>query len=287
MEKKSFELADLTGNLKISNKGYFKKYLKEIWIDLISRYTKNENDKIKNNVRQDLVGITKLIFSKYYSLPGIIGDRLFRVFDSNNNGVLEFNEFKMGMITLFCQDYETTLRFIFDFYDFDGDGKISKEDIRVVLSYITFSDKDIIENEKSLNINNNLNNKDKMSKISKKLYESSVKTQNQLIELLDKCFKYNGELIDYRNFADIVEKINSDIFFMIILFLLEKRPFSFKSIQLYHNIYYNKYLSNSDISLKLSGINDNSISISKSYINRTLTSNNISKNIITTTANSR
>ena len=287
MEINSCRLAELTANLKITDINAFNHYLKEVWLDLVGRATKNENDKINKNKRQDLIGLTKLIFSKYYFLPGIIGDRLFRVFDIKGNDILEFPEFQKNMNILFCDNYERNLRFIFDFYDFDGDGKISKEDIRVVLSYITFSDKDIIENEKSLNINNNLNNKDKMSKISKKLYESSVKTQNQLNELLDKCFKYNGELIDYRNFADIVEKINSDIFFMIILFLLEKRPFSFKSIQLYHNIYYNKYLSNSDISLKLSGINDNSISISKSYINRTLTSNNLSKNISSTTAYSR
>ena len=40
------------------------------------------------------------------------------------------------MTTLFTKDFEELVKFIFSFYDFDKDGKISKEDIRIVLSYI-------------------------------------------------------------------------------------------------------------------------------------------------------
>ena len=140
MEKKSQILADKTSQLKVYDIESFDCYLKEIYIDLISRIYTNENDK---NVDKKGLGVTKLIFSKYYSLPGIIGDRLFRVFDKKENDVLEYIEFKTGMNTLFCGTYEKTLRFIFDFYDFDGDGIISKEDIRTVLSYVTYSNEKV------------------------------------------------------------------------------------------------------------------------------------------------
>jgi hypothetical protein len=290
MELNSYKLADITANLKVYNIIAFNLYLKEVWIDLISRTTKNENDKININKRQDLLGLSKLIFLKYYSLPGIIGDRLFRVFDSQKNEVLGFNEFKTGMNILFCEDYEKTLRFIFDFYDFDADGKISKEDIRVVLSYVTYSNETETEKKKLLN-NNNLKYNDKINKVTKKLYESSVKNQNQLVELLEKCFNNDEELLDFISFVNIIENINSDIYFMIYIFLLEKRPFSFKSIQLYQNEENAKDLNNSKMKLNSSLFNFNdtllSISLKKSQITTNLSINNHYKTISSTTAYSK
>jgi Ca2+-binding EF-hand superfamily protein len=41
-----------------------------------------------------------------------------------------------GMKILFCEGFEKSSKFIFDLYDFDKDGYITKEDIRVVLSYV-------------------------------------------------------------------------------------------------------------------------------------------------------
>jgi len=283
MEKKSFKLAELTANLKVYDIKSFDAYLKEIWIDLISRITKNENDKINNKKRQDLIGLTKLIFTKYYSLPGIIGDRLFRVFDSNENDVLELSEFKTGMNILFSGDYEKTLRFIFDFYDFDGDGKISKEDIRVVLSYVTYSNETEIEKSQNVSINESKN-----ERMKKKLYESSVKNQNQLMDILEKCFENEGILIDFISFTKIIENINSDIYFMIYIFLLQKRPFSFKSIQLYKDIIMNIQTSFSEINLDLKGGNrfenistrNNMVSISPLNTKKNIRFTNMSKTII-------
>ena len=224
-------LSEVTSNLKVSDKLAFDNYLKELWPDLISRRIKNENDKEITLKNRNLIGLNKLIFNNYYSLPGIIGDRLFRVFDSGRKDILELKDFKTGMNTLFCESYQNVLRFIFDFYDFDGDGKISKEDIRVVLSYVQFSNK---KNNK--NLNNSIGIEANPNLNMKQLYENSVKNQNQLVEILEECFqKFRGS-ITFNNFLDIVENINSEIFFMIYIFLLQNRPFSEKTIILYRKI---------------------------------------------------
>ena len=225
MQNKSHKLAVLTANLKLPHSQNFENYLNEIWNDLVDRRTKNVNDPIKIMNYQNIQGITKLIFSKYYSLPGIIGDRLFRVFDSRNNGILELKEFKSSMILLFCGDYVQTLRFIFDFYDFDGDGKISKEDVKVVLLYVLFSNKHLNNNIIGNTDNNKINN----------TYD------NQLNSMLDICFRKKNEKLNFNSFANIIENVNSDLYFMTYMFLLKKKPFSYKSIDLYEK---NKKIDN-------------------------------------------
>ena len=65
----------LTSHLKIDDKEAFTLYVKELWVDLFSRVKENKNDKKEMDVK--LSGVTKMIFDKYFSLPGIIGDRFF------------------------------------------------------------------------------------------------------------------------------------------------------------------------------------------------------------------
>lgn len=116
------------------------------------------------------------------------------------------------MTILFCESYEKLARFIFYFYDFDKDGLISKEDVRTVLSYVPLN----VSKAKSL------------SKYDKEEFKDRVESQEELHHLLDKCFGKN-EFLDINLFLNVIENVSSDIFLFILIFLLEKRPFSKKT----------------------------------------------------------
>jgi tRNA A-37 threonylcarbamoyl transferase component Bud32 len=106
------------------------------------------------------------------------------------------------MITLFCDEFDSTSKFIFDFYDYNKSGKIKKEDIRTVLSYVSLSQE--IQN-----------------------YKDRVHSQQELYEILEKCFaKVKNEEMGYKEFKKIIENENSDMYLMILLFLYEKKPFT-------------------------------------------------------------
>jgi Ca2+-binding EF-hand superfamily protein len=207
MSKNEIELINLdslTKKLRVNNLIQFDAYLKDVWVDLYSRVTQNKND-LKNKPMK-LNGLSKVVFNSYYNLPGIIGDRLFKVFDSNSNNCIELIEFVEGMRTLFYEDYEKNSKFIFDFYDFDHDGKISQEDIRVVLSYITLTYMDVNNSEKKIVDKNEI------------CYKNRLSSQEELCDILNKCFddkNIKSTKINFKQFKYIIENINSDIYLMI------------------------------------------------------------------------
>jgi len=212
----------LTKKLRVTELIQFDAYLKDVWVDLFSRVAQNKND-LKSG---KLNGLSKVIFNSYYNLPGIIGDRLFKVFDTNCNDSIELVEFLEGMRTLFYEDYEKNSKFIFDFYDFDNDGKISQEDIRVVLSYITLTYMDVNNSEKKIAHGVNIS------------YNNRLTSQEELCDILNTCFTdshIKSSKINYKQFKYIIENINSDIYLMIFLFLLERKPFTNKNIQSYEH----------------------------------------------------
>ena len=214
----------LTKKLRVTDLNQFDAYLKDVWVDLYSRVTQNKNDPKEKSVK--LNGLSKVVFNSYYNLPGIIGDRLFKVFDTNSNDSIELIEFVEGMRTLFYEDYEKNSRFIFDFYDFDNDGKISQEDIRVVLSYITLTYMDPHNSEKKIVHGVNIS------------YKNRLTSQEELCDILNTCFSdshIKSPKINYKQFKYIIENINSDIYLMIFLFLLERKPFTNKNIQSYQH----------------------------------------------------
>lgn len=56
--------------------------------------------------------------------------------DKVGEGYLSQNDFTTGLLNLFTGNFDVLCESIFKIYDFDKDGKICKQDIEVVLSYI-------------------------------------------------------------------------------------------------------------------------------------------------------
>ena len=200
-----FNFEQLIKNYRIINIETFISYLTDVWQDLSYRTCKK--------------GISKITFSTYYKVPGLISQRLFSVFDSDNDDYINMKEFINGMKSLFYDSFENSSKFIFNFYDFDKDGLIDKNDIRIVLSYIS---------------SNNLKNENKDDSDNNNLHIRNY-TQDELSNLLDESFKiFQKEKIDYNEFIYLIENIGSDIYLLILLFLLEKKPFNKNAINEFH-----------------------------------------------------
>lgn len=130
--------------------------------------------------------------------------------DKNKNNYIDILEFIDGMTTMFYENYEKLIKFIFNFYDFQNKGKISKEDVKVVLSYIPLK----IRKYSS-----------KKLKFEKEEYRDRVESQDELFFLVENCFSNKNELTE-KEFFDVIENISSDMFLFILIFLYEKKPFS-------------------------------------------------------------
>lgn len=52
------------------------------------------------------------------------------------------------MIQIYSSNLETSFNFVFSMYDFNDDGFITKEDIRLILSYVPLFEENVLVDEK-------------------------------------------------------------------------------------------------------------------------------------------
>ena len=147
-------------------------------------------------------------------LPGLIGDSFFRVLDTSKDGYLDTTEFINGLSTLYFGEFEDKLKFVFEMYDFDANGIISKEDIRTMLSYVPLST--IAEStSKKEGLFTSLGGGD--------AYFDRIQVQNDLIQLFNITLK-DKNAITIEDFRSIVSKSSSDMFLCLFMLIREKLP---------------------------------------------------------------
>jgi len=97
-------------------------------------YFKDIYKDLQNRSDNPTKGINKVSLLDYAQLPGVLGERFFHVMDADNNGYLDQREFLTGLFRLYCSSFDQKTELIFEIYDFDGDGSITKNDISTIMA---------------------------------------------------------------------------------------------------------------------------------------------------------
>ena len=75
----------------------------------------------------------KETFLQFFPLPGLHGERLFEVFDSNHTGQVDFVEFCTGLAVCVRGTFEEKVDLVFKIYDIDKTTVISRDELRTML----------------------------------------------------------------------------------------------------------------------------------------------------------
>ena len=193
--------------LGLNNPGLFKKYLKEVFSDL-----GNSVDKY------DRKFMTRMVFYDYIKLPFFIAEKLFKSFSKTSTQGLCEEEFVENFYKLYMGSFEETTNIIFNLLDFDKDGSINKEDVKIILSYLPINEVNDDSNEKN----------DLVSKV----FGAQMKSLEEIDNILSETFSKYGGKLNLNQFTEIVTEQNSEIFLQILCFLYEQIPFSSKNIEI-------------------------------------------------------
>ena len=203
----SFEL--IQDSLGLKSHSLFKKYLQEIFIDLAT--PKHEKSKINEK------HLARNTFYDYIKLPIFISEKLFNSFSSSKNqeGLTE-DEFVNGFFKLYVGTFEETAKLIFDLLDFDKDGLIKKEDVKLVLSYLPLKDVNEKNDQKIESLNDVLS--------------FQMQSLEEIDDIVNKTFKKQDKM-KFSQFKDTMQNHKSDVLLQIIFFLYQQKPFSSKNIE--------------------------------------------------------
>jgi len=104
-----------------------------------NKWTKKELKLLDTMFRQmaqrspDPEQMSKETFLSVYKFPGIMGERLFKVFDGDKSGFVNFEEFVTGLQKFFRGSVEDKADMIFEMYDLNDNGCVDKKELSTML----------------------------------------------------------------------------------------------------------------------------------------------------------
>ena len=206
----TFEL--IQDKLGLKNPVLFKEYLKEVFNDM-----HNSVDRTQTKY------LTRMAFYDYIKLPIFIAEKLFLSFAKSSKEGLCEGEFVNGLFKLYMGSFEETASVIFNLLDFNKDGIINKEDVKIILSYLPLNELNEDKEDKE--------DKQEKKDLVLKIFGTQIKSLEEIDLIVSDAFdKFEGKM-NLSQFTEIVTGKNSEIFLQILCFLYEQIPFNSSNIE--------------------------------------------------------
>eukprot|EP00834_Sanchytrium_tribonematis_P000336 NODE_6_length_70510_cov_1.054395.p41 type:complete len:211 gc:universal NODE_6_length_70510_cov_1.054395:46977-46345(-) len=133
-----------------------------------------------------------LLMSHFGFSDTLILDRIFKFFDSNNDGKVNFEEFVKGMCVVGTKDFQRQIEFCFFIFDLNGDKYITKEEMMQLLNRQEEEDEEM--NRELVEIVLKKLDEDKDGKISETDWAIGVAKEPLLLQAFGKCLPSTEQL---------------------------------------------------------------------------------------------
>jgi len=180
--------------------------------------------------------IDKVTMTEYTMLPGIVSDRFYNIAVNKRHDTRIAGVDLINLLTrVFCGKFQEKMSLTFQMFDFNGDGFITAEDVRLVLSYIPFK----TSMKKVVTKNNSESSSDSECSISSKEKEgmysktgvkamdtaSRQQTSEEIKKFVDTVFSESGRSkMDFLTYQDLNTNVSSEMFLSIMSVLHENLP---------------------------------------------------------------
>lgn len=159
--------------------------------------------------------VDKVTLVEYVNLPGILSDRFFALLQNNDKKEprVTSDRFCHTMSTLYCSQVDDKMKLAFDIYDFDNDGKISAEDVRLVLNYIP------------MNSAGHSDNEGLYQRTEGRVMNDTEREQNQqnVANFVRLVFEHRPTL-SLKEFIEFNTAVSSEMFLLIVSTLQQRLP---------------------------------------------------------------
>lgn len=143
----------------------------------------------KNNTSS----ISFFSFNNYFNLCSFLSSKLYAIFNKEKDDLLSKEKFIDGMVSLYLSNIDSKATMIFNLCDFDNDGVIKRDDVKMIITHFHFMTKNT---------------------------DVSIP-----IKFVDTFFS-NSDTLTLKQFYNTVKSKSSDLIFLILFYLYHYKPFT-------------------------------------------------------------